>query len=65
MDIDGTLTDGAIIYGSNNTESKAFSVKDGLILKIMFRFDIKLIFLTGRKSKVVSRRAADLDAVAI
>jgi len=65
MDVDGTLTDGALVYGTNDTESKMFSVKDGLILKILSRFNIELVFLTGRKSEVVSRRAADIDAVAV
>jgi len=64
-DVDGTLTDGAIVYGNNDTENKTFSVKDGLILKALFRFGIELVFLTGRKSEAVNRRAADLDAVAI
>ena len=30
LDVDGVLTDGAIIYSDKGGESKSFNVKDGL-----------------------------------
>ena len=65
IDVDGTLTDGAIFYGDNNTEIKAFSARDWLVLKTLPRLGISVIFLTWRDSEAVSRRASDLGATAI
>jgi len=64
-DVDGTLTDGSIIYNDNSAELKSFSVKDGLILKLMPQLGIPVIFLTGRESSIVKRRAEELGALAI
>lgn len=65
LDVDGTLTDSNILYGDNHIEIKAFNTKDGLILKVFPRLGIPVIFLTGRNSEAVSRRAADLGAMAV
>jgi 3-deoxy-D-manno-octulosonate 8-phosphate phosphatase (KDO 8-P phosphatase) len=64
LDVDGTLTDGSIFYGSRALEMKAFSAKDGAVLKPLRRLGIGVIFLTGRESAAVTRRAAELNAVA-
>lgn len=64
LDVDGTLTDGIIQYGDDGLEHKAFHTKDGLILKAMSRLDITVIFITGRRSEAVTRRAADLNTIA-
>ncbi|MCL2079043.1 MAG: HAD hydrolase family protein [Oscillospiraceae bacterium] len=64
-DVDGTLTDSLVIYSDGNIESKAFSTKDGLILKVLPKLGISVVFLTGRTSEAVFRRAADLGATAI
>ena len=61
MDIDGTLTDGAIFYGSDGAEYKVFSAKDGLILKVLPLLGLQALFLTGRSSDAVRERAAELD----
>ena len=65
IDVDGTLTNGSILYGDNNTEIKSFSAKDGLILKVLPKLNIEVIFLTGRNSEAVTRRAAELGAEAV
>jgi len=65
IDVDGTLTDSNVCYGDNNIELKTFSTKDGAVLKPLSQLGIALIFLTGRKSQAVKRRAADLGAVTI
>jgi 3-deoxy-D-manno-octulosonate 8-phosphate phosphatase (KDO 8-P phosphatase) len=65
LDVDGTLTDGSISYSSGGTEIKAFSVKDGAVLKRLPNIGIDVIFLTGRESEAVTRRAAELNAIAI
>ena len=65
IDVDGTLTDGKIYYGNNDVEIKAFNAKDGALLKPLPFFGIRTVFLTGRKSEAVLRRATDLNAMAI
>ena len=61
LDVDGTLTDGKIIYTSNGDEIKNFDVKDGLaIASWTKKFNKKAAIITGRKSKLVEKRANEL-----
>ncbi len=60
MDVDGVLTDGRVIIDSNGVESKQFDVRDGHGLKMLQRSGLTLALLTGRRSPVVSYRAAEL-----
>ncbi|MGB4778361.1 cytidylyltransferase domain-containing protein [Microbacterium sp.] len=61
MDVDGTLTDGRITFGTAGTETKAFNVKDGFgIAQLLPRIGIVPVILTARRSDVVIRRAAEL-----
>ena len=60
FDIDGTLTDGNIIYSSKDNEIKNFNVKDGLGINSWLRLGRKIAFITGRESKIVKRRADEL-----
>lgn len=61
LDVDGTLTDGKIIYSSNGDELKNFDVKDGLaIASWTKKFNKKAAIITGRNSELVKRRAKDL-----
>jgi len=61
LDIDGTLTDGKIIYTSQGDELKQFDVKDGLaIASWTKKLHKKVAIITGRKSKLVERRAQEL-----
>ena len=61
FDVDGCLTDGSIIYGSNQDEYKAFNVKDGLAIASWSRLGFKSAIITGRNSKIVERRARELN----
>jgi 3-deoxy-D-manno-octulosonate 8-phosphate phosphatase (KDO 8-P phosphatase) len=60
LDVDGVLTDGAIIYGSDGLEVKAFHVRDGSGLKLWHRAGKRTAWITGRSSPVVEVRAAEL-----
>lgn len=60
LDVDGVMTDGRIIYSNDGDETKAFDVKDGHGLKLLQRAGIRVGIITGRQSKVVSRRAEEL-----
>ena len=61
IDVDGTLTDGKIYYGNNGEEFKAFNIKDGLMIKSWNALGKKSAIITGRTSKIVERRAKELD----
>ena len=61
LDVDGTLTDGKIIYTSNGDELKNFDVKDGLAIATWTKkLGKKAAIITGRTSALVERRAKDL-----
>ena len=65
MDVDGVLTDGSIVYGDNGCEWKTFFVRDGSGLKFWRQAGKRAGIITGRRSPVVARRAAELDLTVV
>lgn len=60
LDVDGVLTDGRIFYTDSGEELKAFDEKDGHGIKLLLRAGIDVAIITGRTSKALEHRAADL-----
>lgn len=60
LDVDGVLTDGRLYFDQNGNEMKAFSTRDGLGVKALQHFDIKVALITARESRMVTDRAAQL-----
>jgi 3-deoxy-D-manno-octulosonate 8-phosphate phosphatase (KDO 8-P phosphatase) len=60
LDVDGVMTDGRIILDESGNELKFFHVRDGHGIKMLNKVGIKVALITGRKSRVVSRRAKEL-----
>lgn len=60
MDVDGTLTDGKIYVGDSGEVFKAFNVRDGYRLIHMDKYNIIPVIITGRKSEILTKRAAEL-----
>ncbi|MBS0444672.1 MAG: HAD hydrolase family protein [Proteobacteria bacterium] len=60
FDVDGVLTDGRIYIGADGEAVKAFSTLDGHGLKLLAQGGIVPVVVTGRDSKAVRRRVADL-----
>lgn len=60
LDVDGVLTNGEIIVDDSGRETKHFNVRDGHGLRMLMRYEVEVVFLTGRTSQVVSHRALDL-----
>ena len=62
MDVDGVLTAGEIIVLDSGGEIKIWNVKDRLAFHLIRRSkaDIKLAWITGRASKQVADRAAEI-----
>jgi len=61
LDVDGTLTDGIIYYGNNNTEMRGFHVHDGMGIKLLRKSGIQVAVISAKKSEHVARRLADLN----
>ncbi|MBL4781174.1 MAG: HAD-IIIA family hydrolase [Porticoccaceae bacterium] len=60
LDVDGVLTDGSIYYGNSGDELKAFNIQDGLGIKLLQGAGIEVAIITGRSSKLLSRRSDEL-----
>ena len=60
LDVDGTMTDGQIYYDSLGNEMKSFNVKDGMAISQAISMGLEFAIITGRNSKIVSKRAEEL-----
>lgn len=60
LDVDGVLTDGKLYYDHAGNEMKAFHTRDGLGMKALQRSGVEVAVITGRKSKAVAHRMAQL-----
>ena len=60
MDVDGVLTDGGIVLGSNDMELKVFDVQDGMGITLARMGGLKTAIITGRESEAVTRRSQEL-----
>jgi 3-deoxy-D-manno-octulosonate 8-phosphate phosphatase (KDO 8-P phosphatase) len=60
LDVDGVLSNGLLLYGNNGEELKSFHIADGLGIKLLMNDGVAVAIITGRKSKIVERRAAEL-----
>lgn len=60
MDVDGVLTDGTVSVSSDGSESKRFSVLDGMGIVRLNKAGIAVAWISGRKSEATSVRATEL-----
>lgn len=60
LDVDGSMTDGSIIYDKNFVESKVFNVKDGLGIVAWQKLGKKVAIISGRNSEITQFRASEL-----
>lgn len=60
FDVDGVLTDGSLFLGDDGQEYKAFNSRDGHGIKMLKKHGIEVAIITGRTSKVVEHRMANL-----
>ena len=59
-DVDGTLTDGSMVYSSSGLSTKSFSVKDGLAVRLLRAISIEVAFVSSDDSPIVRSRARRL-----
>jgi 3-deoxy-D-manno-octulosonate 8-phosphate phosphatase (KDO 8-P phosphatase) len=60
MDVDGILTDGTVHVSSDGTESKSFSILDGMGLVRLGKHGIATAWISGRLSGATTVRATEL-----
>ncbi len=60
LDVDGTLTDGTMLYGPDGAHSKAFHIADGLGIVMAQAMGLRVAVISGRSSRAVETRMAEL-----
>lgn len=60
LDVDGVLTDGRIHYDADGREAKVFHVRDGYGIKRVIQAGISVAVISGRSSRPVKVRMAEL-----
>jgi 3-deoxy-D-manno-octulosonate 8-phosphate phosphatase (KDO 8-P phosphatase) len=60
LDVDGVLTDGTVQISSDGTETKSFSILDGMGLVRLHKAGIVVAWISGRPSGATRARAAEL-----
>ena len=62
LDVDGTMTDGQVVYSSSGEELKSFNIKDGMAIKAWNTYlNKQSAIITGRNSKIVKLRSDELS----
>lgn len=59
-DVDGVMTDGGIILGTDGQEFKQYDVKDGMGVTMARKAGLKTCIITGRDSETVKIRGEEL-----
>ncbi|MGD2109991.1 MAG: HAD hydrolase family protein [Phycisphaerae bacterium] len=65
LDIDGVLTDGRIFLDATGEFCKPFDVRDGCAIKLWRHCGGQVALLSGRDSRAVHRRAAELGVTCV
>ncbi len=60
LDVDGVLTDGRLYFTEQGQELKTFSSQDGHALKMLRQGGCEVAIITGRSTRLVTRRAREL-----
>jgi 3-deoxy-D-manno-octulosonate 8-phosphate phosphatase (KDO 8-P phosphatase) len=61
LDVDGTLTDGLIIYDSAGHDTRHFHAADGLGIVMAQAVGLTVAVISGRRSAAVERRLTELQ----
>ena len=65
LDVDGVLTDGGVTLGPDGEERKTFNIRDGLGLRLWQQAGCRVGLVTGRASRALERRAAELGIACV
>lgn len=59
-DVDGVLTDGGLYYDANGESLKRFHVRDGMGIRMLEEYGIRVALVSGRDSPPLRKRIEDL-----
>lgn len=65
LDVDGVLTDGAVVIFGDGSETKRFHIRDGIALVWAQRVGLRVGLLSARQSATTAQRAAQLGITLI
>jgi 3-deoxy-D-manno-octulosonate 8-phosphate phosphatase (KDO 8-P phosphatase) len=60
MDVDGVLTDGTVAISSDGSETKGFSILDGMGIVRLHKAGVAVAWISGRPSEATTVRATEL-----
>ena len=60
FDVDGVFTDGSLYLSDDGSESKRFNTQDGYGIRRLLEAGVEVAVISGRRSKAVERRMAEL-----
>ena len=60
LDVDGTLTDGSLLYGESGEQNKRFHAADGLGIVMAQVVGLRFAIISGRENAGVRKRMAEL-----
>lgn len=60
LDVDGVLTNGQLVFGSEGEAMKVFHTQDGLGITAAHKAGLKTAIITGRETEMVRRRGLEL-----
>jgi 3-deoxy-D-manno-octulosonate 8-phosphate phosphatase (KDO 8-P phosphatase) len=63
MDVDGVLTDGTVAICSDGTETKNFSILDGMGIVRLHKAGVAVAWISGRASPATTLRATELRVI--
>ena len=61
FDVDGVLTDGRLLYTEQGESIKCFNVKDGVAMKLLPKWGVKIAVITAKDSAPLRLRMKDLN----
>jgi len=61
LDVDGVMTNGRLYFDADGREMKVFHVRDGYGIKQVMKLGIEVAVISGRQSKAVEARMAELN----
>jgi YrbI family 3-deoxy-D-manno-octulosonate 8-phosphate phosphatase len=61
-DVDGVLTDGGMYYSEKGEVFKKFNTRDGMGIELLLKNNVKTVFITRERSKIVIARAKKVKA---
>ncbi len=65
LDVDGVLTDGTVMVNEQGEQLRSFSIKDGYAIQLGIKVGLRIIVISGGRSKGVQHRLRGLGVTEI